>query len=57
MPDEGLVESCESLAETYDYYLARAHGLLAPSGEPSRVYEATAGAAYVRPSFKIADEE
>src|SRR5712692_5884749 len=57
MPDEGLFESCESLAETYDYYLARTQNRFQPTCSTSRFHYATRGASYVRPSFPLAEKE
>ncbi len=57
MPDDGLAETCESLAETYDYYLARGQKRLECTSPTSRSYYATLGNSYVRPTFRITEQE
>lgn len=57
MPDDGLVETCESIAETFDYYTARQLELSRPRVSMRTFSPATAGESRVRPPFRISETE
>ena len=57
MPDEGLAETCQSLAENYDYYLTRARTTLEVTCPTPQSYGAPLAVSNIRPLFPIAEEE
>jgi len=56
MPDEGLTEALEGLAETYTYWKVRCQELPNSSHTVSSFYNAVNGSSYVRPAFRITEE-
>jgi hypothetical protein len=56
MPEEGLTETLESLAETYTYWLNRKYNTLEPARPASTFYNATAGPSYDRPKFHVSED-
>jgi hypothetical protein len=55
LPDEGLAEALEGLAETFTYWKIRTEEL--PSSHPvSNFYSAVYGSSYVRPTFRVTEE-
>jgi hypothetical protein len=56
IPEEGLTEALESLAETYNYWLTCKYNTI-ESGRPvSSFYEAGRGSSYVRPKFHVPED-
>lgn len=56
MPDEGLTEALEGLAETYTYWKIRSQELPESSHPVSTFYNAVDGSSYVRPTFRVTEE-
>lgn len=56
MPEEGLTETLEGLAENYVYWCARTSKLSELSQPTSSFYEATIGPSYERPVFHVTEE-
>lgn len=56
IPDEGLAELCQSIADIHDYYITRAHHLRSLPLPSRDVLKAKSGATYERPAFGLAEE-
>jgi hypothetical protein len=56
MPEEGLMEALEGLAETCNFWITYKENAV-PSGQPvSRFYDATRGSTYERPKFHVTED-
>lgn len=56
MPEEGLAEALEGLAETYSFWLGWKQNPVQSSEPTSRLYEAAQGNSYERPEFHVTED-
>jgi len=56
MPEEGLAEALEGLAETCSFWIGWKQNPIQSSRPISRFYEATQGSSYERPKFHVTEE-
>lgn len=56
MPDEGIIEALEGLAETYTYWNIRTQELTESHPAVSSLHKAVQGSSYVRPTFRVSEE-
>jgi hypothetical protein len=56
MPEEGLTEALESLAETWNFWITWRQNAVPSSRQVSTFYEATQGPTYERPKFHVTED-
>jgi hypothetical protein len=56
MPEEGLAEALEGLAETYNFWISWKQNSKQSSQPVSNFYDATQGSSYERPKFHVTED-